>query len=154
MTAKTERADAIPLDPGVEGRRREANATQETRSHRPWDKEASARAVTSMKENELAPEQVVEPLVASKATDGLGQMELPIAEAMRDADPVMGEASDAGVGSGSVDTQTRRLDFWSTSRDSGPTATVSYRRRRPYVAPDASTENVAPEASGEAAAEA
>ncbi len=36
-----------------------------------------------MKENELAPEQVVVPLVASNATDGLGQMELPIAEATR-----------------------------------------------------------------------
>ncbi|UIF88064.1 H-NS family nucleoid-associated regulatory protein [Cupriavidus sp. UYPR2.512] len=105
-----------------------------------------------MKENELAPEQVVEPLVPSNATDGLGQKELPLAEAMRDADPVMGEASDACAGSGSVDTQTRRLDFWSTSRDSGPTATVSYRRRRPYAAPDASTEDVAPEASREAAA--
>ncbi|ODV42374.1 hypothetical protein AWV79_27475 [Cupriavidus sp. UYMMa02A] len=80
-----------------------------------------------MKENELAPKQAVEPLVASQATDGLGQMELPIAEAMRDADPVMGDASDAGVGRGSVDTQARRMDFWSTSRDSGPTATVSYR---------------------------
>ncbi|MDX6008396.1 H-NS histone family protein [Cupriavidus necator] len=105
-----------------------------------------------MKENELAPEQVVEPLVVSNATDGLGQMELPIAEAMRDADPVSGEASGAGVGSGSVDTQARRLDFWSTSRDSGPTATVSYRRRRPYAAPDASTEDVASEESLEAAA--
>ncbi|QUN32396.1 H-NS histone family protein (plasmid) [Cupriavidus sp. KK10] len=105
-----------------------------------------------MKENELAPEQVVEPLVVSNATDGLGQMELPIAEAMRDADPVSGEASGAGVGSGSVDTQAQRLDFWSTSRNSGPTATVSYRRRRPYAAPDASTEDVAPEASMEAAA--
>ncbi|MGO4581724.1 H-NS family nucleoid-associated regulatory protein [Cupriavidus sp. 2TAF22] len=105
-----------------------------------------------MKENELAPEQVVEPVVASNATDGLGQMELPIAEAMRDADPVIGEASDACVGSGSVDTQTRRLDFWSTSQDSGPTATVSYRRRRPYTAPDASTEDVAPEESMEATA--
>ncbi|KAF7961929.1 histidinol phosphate phosphatase [Cupriavidus sp. UYMU48A] len=105
-----------------------------------------------MKENELAPEQVVEPHVASNATDGLGQMELPIAEAMRDADPVMGEASDACVGSGSVDSQVRRLDFWSTSRDSGPTATVSYRRRRPYAAPDATTEDVAPEASREAEA--
>ncbi|WP_349607003.1 hypothetical protein [Cupriavidus sp. DF5525] len=104
------------------------------------------------KENELAPEQVVEPVVASNATDGLGQMELPIAEAMRDADLVIGEASDACVGSGSVDTQTRRLDFWSTSRDSGPTATVSYRRRRPYTAPDASTEDVAPEESMEATA--
>lgn len=79
-------------------------------------------------------------------------MELPIAEAMRDADPVMGEASGAGVGRGSVDTQAQRLDFWSTSRDSGPTATVSYRRRRPYAAADASTEDVAPEASREAAA--
>ena len=100
-----------------------------------------------MKENELAPKQEVEPLVASNATDGLGQMELPIAEAMRDADPVIGEASGACVGSGSVDTQARRLDFWS-----GPTATVSYRRRRPYAAPDASTEDVAPEESMEAAA--
>jgi len=100
----------------------------------------------------LAPKQVVEPVVASNATDGLGQMELPIAEAMRDADPVIGEASDACVGSGSVDTQVRRLDFWSTSRGSGPTATVSYRRRRPYAAPDASTEDVAPEESMEAAA--
>ncbi len=100
----------------------------------------------------MAPEQVVEPVVASKATDGLGEMELPIAEAMRDADTVMGEASDACVGSGSVDTQTRRLDFWSTSRDSGPTATVSYRRRRPYTAPDASTEDVAPEESMKATA--
>ncbi|MFJ4294085.1 H-NS family nucleoid-associated regulatory protein [Cupriavidus sp. NPDC089707] len=107
-----------------------------------------------MKESELAPEQVVEPLVASSATDGLGQMELPIAEAMRDADPVSGEASGAGVGSGSVDTQAQRLDFWSTSRDSGPTATVSYRRRRPYAAPEASTEDVAPEESMEAAASA
>ncbi len=80
-----------------------------------------------MKENELAPEQVVEPLVASNATDGFAQMELPIAEAMRDADPVIGESSGACVGSGSVSTQARRLDFWSTSRDSGPTATVSYR---------------------------
>ncbi|BDB29522.1 H-NS histone family protein (plasmid) [Cupriavidus sp. P-10] len=104
-----------------------------------------------MKENELAPKQVVEPVVASNATDGR-QMELPIAEAMRDADPVSGEASGAGVGRVSVDTQTRRLDFWSTSRDSGPTATVSYRRRRPYTAPDASTEDVAPEASIEATA--
>ena len=100
----------------------------------------------------MAPKQVVEPVVASNATDGLGQMELPIAEAMRDADPVIGEASDACVGSGSVDTQVRRLDFWSTSRGSGPTATVSYRRRRPYAAPDASTEDVAPEESMEAAA--
>ncbi|WP_183300273.1 H-NS family nucleoid-associated regulatory protein [Cupriavidus alkaliphilus] len=105
-----------------------------------------------MKENELAPKQVVEPVVASNATDGLGQMELPIAEAMRDADPVSGEASGAGVGSGSNDTQARRMDFWSTSRDSGPTATVSYRRRRSYAAPDASTADVAPEESREAAA--
>jgi len=105
-----------------------------------------------MKENKLAPEQEVEPVVASNATDGPGQMELPIAEAMRDADPVIGEASGAGVGSGSVDTQAQRLDFWSTSRDSGPTATVSYRRRRSYAAPDASTEDVAPEESREAAA--
>ncbi|RDK07227.1 H-NS family nucleoid-associated regulatory protein [Cupriavidus lacunae] len=105
-----------------------------------------------MKESELTPKQVVEPVVASQATDGLGQMELPIAEAMRDADPVMGEARDAGVGRGSADTQARRMDFWSTSRDSGPTATVSYRRRRPYAAPDASTNDVAPEASREAAA--
>uniref|UniRef100_UPI003F492B53 H-NS histone family protein n=1 Tax=Cupriavidus taiwanensis TaxID=164546 RepID=UPI003F492B53 len=105
-----------------------------------------------MKENELAPEQEVEPLVARNATDGLGQIELPIAEAMRDADPVIGEASGACVGSVSVDTQTRRLDFWSTSRDSGPTATVSYRRRRPYIAPDASTEDVTPKESMEATA--
>ncbi|WP_115684098.1 H-NS family nucleoid-associated regulatory protein, partial [Cupriavidus taiwanensis] len=107
-----------------------------------------------MKENKLAPEQEVEPFVASNATDGLGQMELPIAEAMRDADPVIGEASGACVGSGSVDTQPRRLDFWSTSRDSSPTAIVSYRRRRPYAAPAASTEDVAPEESREAAASA
>ncbi|SOY77701.1 Histone-like nucleoid-structuring protein H-NS [Cupriavidus taiwanensis] len=107
-----------------------------------------------MKENKLAPKQAVEPLVATKATDGLGQMELPIAETMRDADPVMGKAREAGVGRGSVDTQTRRLDFWSTSRESGPTATVSYRRRRPYTAPDASTDDVAAEASREAAASA
>ncbi|CAG9179759.1 hypothetical protein LMG23992_04068 [Cupriavidus laharis] len=100
----------------------------------------------------MAPKQVVEPVVASNATDGLGQMELPIVEAMRDADLVIGEASGAGVGSGSDDTQARRMDFWSTSRDSGPTATVSYRRRRPYTAPDASTEDVAPEASMEATA--
>ncbi len=100
----------------------------------------------------MAPEQEVEPLVASNATDGPRQMELPIAEAMRDADPVIGEAIGAGVGSGSVDTQAQRLDFWSTIRDSGPTATVSYRRRRSYAAPDASTEDVAPEASREAAA--
>ncbi|WP_439685536.1 hypothetical protein [Cupriavidus oxalaticus] len=106
-----------------------------------------------MKENELAPKQVVEPVVASNATDGPGQMELPIAEAMRDADPVIGEASGAGVGRGRNDTQARRMDFWSTSRDSGPTATVSYRRRRRYAAPEnASTEDVAPEASMEAAA--
>ncbi|QEZ46570.1 H-NS family nucleoid-associated regulatory protein [Cupriavidus oxalaticus] len=104
-----------------------------------------------MKENELAPKQVVEPVVASNATDGR-QMELPTAETMRDADPVSGEASGAGVGSGSDDTQARRMDFWSTSRDSSPTATVSYRRRRPYTAPDASTEDVAPEASMEATA--
>ncbi len=105
----------------------------------------------------MAPKQAVEPLIASKATDGLGQMELPIAETMRDADPVMEEARDAGVGRGSVASQARRLDFWSTSRDSGPTATVSYRRRRSYAAPDAATEDaatedVAPEASREAAA--
>ncbi len=100
----------------------------------------------------MAPKQVVEPVVASNATDGLGQMELPIAEAMRDADPVSGEASGAGVGSGSNDTQARRMDFWSTSLVSGPTATVSYRRRRPYTAPDASTEDVAPEKSVEATA--
>jgi len=105
-----------------------------------------------MKESKLAPKQAVEPLVASKAQDGLGQMELPIAEAMRDADPFRGEASGVGVGSGSVESQARRLDFWSTSRDSGPTATVSYRRRRSYAAPDASTEDVAPAASREAAA--
>ncbi|ODV42356.1 hypothetical protein AWV79_27760 [Cupriavidus sp. UYMMa02A] len=80
-----------------------------------------------MKENEVAPKQVVDPLVARKATDAPGQMELPIAEAMRDADPVSGESSEAGVGRGSVDTQARRMDFWSTSRASGPTATVSYR---------------------------
>ncbi|AQV99310.1 histidinol phosphate phosphatase (plasmid) [Cupriavidus necator] len=105
-----------------------------------------------MKENELAPKQVVEPVVASHATDGPGQMELPIAEAMRDADPIMGDARDAGVARGSADTQARRMDFWSTSRDSGPAATVSYRRRRPYAAPDASTKDVAPEASRETAA--
>ncbi|TPQ32047.1 H-NS histone family protein [Cupriavidus pinatubonensis] len=105
-----------------------------------------------MKENELTPKQVVEPVVASHATDGPGQMELPIAEAMRDADPIMGEAREAGVVRGSADTQARRLDFWSTSRESGPTATVSYRRRRPYTAPDAATKDVAPEASREATA--
>ncbi len=73
---------------------------------------------------------------------------------MRDADPVIGEASGACLGSGSVDTQARRVDFWSTSRDSGPTATVSYRRRRPYAAPDATTEDVAPKESMGAAASA
>lgn len=103
-----------------------------------------------MKENELAPEQAVKPVVASNATDGLGQMELPITEGMHDADTVTAETSDACVGSGSVDSQAQRLDFWSTSRDSGPTATVSYRRRRRYTAPDASAEAVAPGVSMEA----
>ncbi|PLP97545.1 histidinol phosphate phosphatase [Cupriavidus pauculus] len=79
-------------------------------------------------------------------------MELPIAEGVHDEDPVTPETSDACVGSGgsgSVDSQSQRLDFWSTSRDSSPTATVSYRRRRRYTAPDASTEDVAPEESME-----
>jgi len=65
--------------------------------------------VTSLKENELAPKQVVKPVVASNATDGIGQKELPIAEAMRDADRLSDEASDACVGSGSVDSQAQRL---------------------------------------------
>nr|WP_315594953.1 H-NS family nucleoid-associated regulatory protein [uncultured Cupriavidus sp.] len=103
-----------------------------------------------MKENELAPEQAVKPVATSNATDGLGQMELPITEGMHDADTETAEISDACVGNGSVDSQAQRLDFWSTSRDSGPTATVSYRRRRRYTAPDASAEDVAPEESMEA----
>lgn len=103
-----------------------------------------------MKENELAPGQAVKPVVASNATDGFGQMELPITEGMHDADTVTAETSDARVGSGSVDSQAQRLDFWSTRRGSGPTATVSYRRRRRYTAPDASAQDVAPEGSREA----
>ncbi|SOY77212.1 hypothetical protein CBM2592_U40006 [Cupriavidus taiwanensis] len=55
-------------------------------------------------------------------TNGLGQMELPIAQAMRDADPAIGEASGAGVGSGSVDTP----NAWTSARQAGIAA-----RRRP-----------------------
>lgn len=97
----------------------------------------------------MAPVKVVKPVVASNATDG-SQMLRPIAQTMRDADPVIGEVSDACVGSGSVDSQAQRVDFWSTSRNSGQTATVSYRRRRRYTAPDASTEDVAAKESMEA----
>jgi len=65
MTAKTERANAIrwiqaQMDddgqsPNLASHKRRwvsSNDTQETRSHRPWNKEASAPAVSSMKENE------------------------------------------------------------------------------------------------------
>ncbi|KAI3592072.1 hypothetical protein D9X30_2957 (plasmid) [Cupriavidus sp. U2] len=96
----------------------------------------------------MAPQLKVEPVIASDATDGLGQMELPIAEAMRDADCLSYEARDACIDIGSVDSQAQRSDFWSTSRGGGPTATVSYRRRRRYTAPDASTEKAAGEPMG------
>ncbi|WP_349604469.1 H-NS family nucleoid-associated regulatory protein [Cupriavidus sp. DF5525] len=108
--------------------------------------------MTSTKENKLAPEQAVEPLVAQDATDVPGQMEVPSADVASDANPVIGQASSEGGGVGSIDTQARRLDFWTTSRNSSAKATVSYRRRRTYASPEAPTEAPTQEEPIEAAA--
>lgn len=150
--------------------RGETGVKQEAKAHVPTDEAPFADAVSPTKEADFVPNpQQVDVLVTPEAPQGFTQAGGPGRNVKPGVHRVNAQASDGDGSVGKVDADAVRPrrpvgsgNFWSLTRDSGPAATVSYRRRRrlpvawevPTVvaAPEVLTEAVAPEVPAEVAA--
>ncbi|SPS02586.1 putative Histone-like nucleoid-structuring protein H-NS [Cupriavidus taiwanensis] len=135
------------------------SGTNEAKAHGVSDKASPADAVTSSKNGYLVPVPRQLSAIVTRQAHGFGELESPSAGAKLDANRGNVQASGGDYALDIVDDDAvspRRPGsghFWSLTRDSGTTTTVSYRRRRRlHAAPEVLTKALAPEVLTEVAA--